>query len=196
MVAWNQQGFRAGLRHCFGLQSAPECSGSGAAAPGQCSPSCSGPTCTQGQQRQSGVCQHLKLLGRASGDWCCGWKAASTRAAGAVRLLSPLLCRDTEVSYCRVVSHYCPEGWPRLAVAAGSLVCVLGRGAEGWATAVHGGQVRKQGGLQPIPTAEHSPACEQQLAALSTFLRGSPGALQAEEEFRSSFPPAANCGFL
>ncbi|NXF91077.1 NOXA1 oxidase, partial [Eubucco bourcierii] len=60
--------------------------------------------------------------------------------------------RGSEVSYWRVVSHYCPEGWPRLAVPAGSLVCVLARGAEGWATAIHGGQTLR------IPSSLLEPA--------------------------------------
>ncbi|XP_068020263.1 NADPH oxidase activator 1 isoform X1 [Melanerpes formicivorus] len=46
--------------------------------------------------------------------------------------------RDSEESYCRVVSQYCPQGAPGL--RAGSLVFVLLRGADGWATAIHDGQ--------------------------------------------------------
>ncbi|KFU86659.1 NADPH oxidase activator 1, partial [Chaetura pelagica] len=48
--------------------------------------------------------------------------------------------RDSESGYCRVVSHYCPEDLENLAVKAKSLVFVLARGADGWATAIYDGQ--------------------------------------------------------
>ncbi|KFO76034.1 NADPH oxidase activator 1, partial [Cuculus canorus] len=48
--------------------------------------------------------------------------------------------RDSESGYYRVVSHYCPEDSEKLEVKAGSLVFVLARGADGWATAIHDGQ--------------------------------------------------------
>ncbi|XP_009991971.1 PREDICTED: NADPH oxidase activator 1-like [Chaetura pelagica] len=48
--------------------------------------------------------------------------------------------QDSESGYCRVVSHYCPEDLENLAVKAKSLVFVLARGADGWATAIYDGQ--------------------------------------------------------
>lgn len=48
--------------------------------------------------------------------------------------------RDRESGYYRVLSHYYPEGTEKLAVKASSLVFVLARGANGWATAIHDGQ--------------------------------------------------------
>ncbi|KAM6316014.1 NADPH oxidase activator 1 [Podargus strigoides] len=48
--------------------------------------------------------------------------------------------RDSESGYCRVLSHYYPEDSEKLAVKASSLVFVLGRGTDGWATAIHDGQ--------------------------------------------------------
>ncbi|XP_065593782.1 NADPH oxidase activator 1 isoform X2 [Cyrtonyx montezumae] len=48
--------------------------------------------------------------------------------------------RDRESGYYRVLSHYYPEGVEKLAVKASSLVFVLARGADGWATAIHDGQ--------------------------------------------------------
>ncbi|XP_051492504.1 NADPH oxidase activator 1 isoform X2 [Apus apus] len=46
----------------------------------------------------------------------------------------------SESGYCQVVSHYCPEDLENLAVKAKSLVFVLARGADGWATAIYDGQ--------------------------------------------------------
>ncbi|XP_053852080.1 NADPH oxidase activator 1 isoform X1 [Vidua macroura] len=48
--------------------------------------------------------------------------------------------RDAESGYHRVLSRYRPEEPPGPEVAAGSLVFVLGRAADGWATAIHDGQ--------------------------------------------------------
>ncbi|XP_075628219.1 NADPH oxidase activator 1 isoform X3 [Balearica regulorum gibbericeps] len=48
--------------------------------------------------------------------------------------------RDSESGYYRVLSHYYPKDSENLAVKAGSLVFVLTRGADGWATAIHDGQ--------------------------------------------------------
>ncbi|KAM6047789.1 NADPH oxidase activator 1 isoform 2-T2 [Chlamydotis macqueenii] len=48
--------------------------------------------------------------------------------------------RDSESGYYRVSSHYYPEDSEKLAVKASSLVFVLMRGADGWATAIHDGQ--------------------------------------------------------
>ncbi|XP_009981999.1 PREDICTED: NADPH oxidase activator 1, partial [Tauraco erythrolophus] len=48
--------------------------------------------------------------------------------------------RDSESGYYRVLSHYYPEDSEQLAVKVGSLVFVLARGADGWATAIHDGQ--------------------------------------------------------
>ncbi|XP_041262453.1 NADPH oxidase activator 1 isoform X6 [Onychostruthus taczanowskii] len=48
--------------------------------------------------------------------------------------------RDAESGYHRVLSRYRPEEPSGPEVAAGSLVFVLGRAADGWATAIHDGQ--------------------------------------------------------
>ncbi|XP_027559180.1 NADPH oxidase activator 1 [Neopelma chrysocephalum] len=48
--------------------------------------------------------------------------------------------RDSEAGYHRVLSQYCPEQPEEPVVKGGSLVFVLSRGAEGWATAIHDGQ--------------------------------------------------------
>ncbi|XP_059721391.1 NADPH oxidase activator 1 isoform X14 [Haemorhous mexicanus] len=48
--------------------------------------------------------------------------------------------RDAESGYHRVLSRYRPDEPPGPEVAAGSLVFVLGRAADGWATAIHDGQ--------------------------------------------------------
>ncbi|XP_064249553.1 NADPH oxidase activator 1 isoform X7 [Passer domesticus] len=48
--------------------------------------------------------------------------------------------RDAESGYHRVLSRYRPEEPSAPEVAAGSLVFVLGRAADGWATAIHDGQ--------------------------------------------------------
>ncbi|XP_054704363.1 NADPH oxidase activator 1 isoform X2 [Grus americana] len=48
--------------------------------------------------------------------------------------------RDSESGYYRVLSHYYPKDSENLAVKASSLVFVLTRGADGWATAIHDGQ--------------------------------------------------------
>ncbi|XP_052671016.1 NADPH oxidase activator 1 isoform X1 [Harpia harpyja] len=48
--------------------------------------------------------------------------------------------RDSESGYYRVLSHYYPEDSEKLAVKASSLVFVLARGVDGWATVIHDGQ--------------------------------------------------------
>ncbi|XP_074702314.1 NADPH oxidase activator 1 isoform X3 [Strix aluco] len=48
--------------------------------------------------------------------------------------------RDSESGYYRVLSHYYPEDSEESAVKASSLVFVLARGVDGWATAIHDGQ--------------------------------------------------------
>ncbi|XP_076211776.1 NADPH oxidase activator 1 isoform X2 [Aptenodytes patagonicus] len=48
--------------------------------------------------------------------------------------------RDSQSGYYQVLSHYYPENSEELAVKASSLVFVLTRGADGWATAIHDGQ--------------------------------------------------------
>lgn len=86
---------------------------------------------------------------------CSGSKPSRTRTPGLVKVLSFFLSRDSESGYYRVLSHYYPEDSEKLAVKASSLVFVLTRGADGWATAIHDGQVRKTGGLSsPSPPAE------------------------------------------
>ncbi|XP_059721383.1 NADPH oxidase activator 1 isoform X7 [Haemorhous mexicanus] len=52
--------------------------------------------------------------------------------------------RDAESGYHRVLSRYRPDEPPGPEVAAGSLVFVLGRAADGWATAIHDGQGERQ----------------------------------------------------
>ncbi|KAM6297169.1 NADPH oxidase activator 1 [Aegotheles albertisi] len=54
--------------------------------------------------------------------------------------LSADALRDSETGYCRVLSHYSPEDSEKLVVKASSLVFVLARGADGWATAIYDGQ--------------------------------------------------------
>ncbi|XP_009281738.1 PREDICTED: NADPH oxidase activator 1 [Aptenodytes forsteri] len=48
--------------------------------------------------------------------------------------------RGSQSGYYQVLSHYYPENSEKLAVKASSLVFVLTRGADGWATAIHDGQ--------------------------------------------------------
>ena len=86
---------------------------------------------------------------------CSGPKPSSTRTPGLAKVLSFFLSRDSESGYYRVLSHYYPEDSEQLVVKASSLVFVLTRGADGWATAIHDGQVRRTGGLSsPCPPAE------------------------------------------
>lgn len=86
---------------------------------------------------------------------CSASKPSRTRAPGLVKVLSCFLSRDSELGYYRVLSHYYPEDSEKLAVKASSLVFVLTRGADGWATTIHAGQVRKPRGLSsPSPPAE------------------------------------------
>ncbi|XP_062472053.1 NADPH oxidase activator 1 isoform X3 [Pezoporus occidentalis] len=47
---------------------------------------------------------------------------------------------ESESGYYRVLSHYYPKDSEKLAVRASSLVFVLTRGGDGWATAIHDGQ--------------------------------------------------------
>ncbi|XP_010020406.1 PREDICTED: neutrophil cytosol factor 2-like, partial [Nestor notabilis] len=67
-------------------------------------------------------------------------KASSTRPPGLVKVLSLSVSRDSESGYYRVLSHYYPEDSEKLPVRASSLVFVLTRGGDGWATAIHDGQ--------------------------------------------------------
>ncbi|KFP92100.1 NADPH oxidase activator 1, partial [Apaloderma vittatum] len=62
--------------------------------------------------------------------------------------------RDRLDGYCRVLSRYYPEDTEKLSVNAGSLVFVLTRGADGWATAIHDGQKLR------IPSSLLEPASE------------------------------------
>ncbi|KAM8796723.1 NADPH oxidase activator 1 [Eudromia elegans] len=62
--------------------------------------------------------------------------------------------RDHESGYYRVLSHFYPEDSEKLAVKANSLVFVLTRGADGWATAIHDGQKLHI----PASLLEHVPA--------------------------------------
>ncbi|PKU28998.1 hypothetical protein llap_20698 [Limosa lapponica baueri] len=51
--------------------------------------------------------------------------------------------RDSESGYYRVLSHYYPKDSEEQAVKASSLVFVLSREADGWATAIHDGQANR-----------------------------------------------------
>lgn len=88
---------------------------------------------------------------------CSASKPSSTRSPGFVKVLSfPFsLSRDGESGYYRVSSQYHLEGSEKLAVKGGSLVFVLTRGGDGWATAIHDGQVRK-----PEELSSSSPPAE------------------------------------
>ncbi|KAJ7422609.1 NADPH oxidase activator 1 isoform X1 [Pitangus sulphuratus] len=64
--------------------------------------------------------------------------------------------RDSEAGYHRVLSQYCPEQAQEPVVKGGSLVFVLSRGADGWATAIHDGQKISSG--IPLPPAQVPPS--------------------------------------
>ncbi|XP_052671023.1 NADPH oxidase activator 1 isoform X7 [Harpia harpyja] len=64
--------------------------------------------------------------------------------------------RDSESGYYRVLSHYYPEDSEKLAVKASSLVFVLARGVDGWATVIHDGQKISNG--IPLPPAQVPPS--------------------------------------
>ncbi|RMB93565.1 hypothetical protein DUI87_30264 [Hirundo rustica rustica] len=64
--------------------------------------------------------------------------------------------RDAESGYHRVVSRYRAEEPAGAEVAAGSLVFVLSRAADGWATAIHDGQKISTG--IPLPPAQVPPS--------------------------------------
>ncbi|XP_065551822.1 NADPH oxidase activator 1 isoform X3 [Lathamus discolor] len=59
---------------------------------------------------------------------------------------------ESESGYYRVLSHYYPKDSEKLEVRASSLVFVLTRGGDGWATAIHDGQKLR------IPTSLLEPA--------------------------------------
>ncbi|XP_068513346.1 NADPH oxidase activator 1 [Anas acuta] len=69
--------------------------------------------------------------------------------------------RDRESGYYRVLSHYYLEDSEKLAVKANSLVFVLARGADGWATAIHDGQKLR------IPTSLLEPASKMDKGKIS-----------------------------
>ncbi|XP_029856576.1 NADPH oxidase activator 1 isoform X6 [Aquila chrysaetos chrysaetos] len=64
--------------------------------------------------------------------------------------------RDSDSGYYRVLSHYYPEDSEKLAVKASSLVFVLARGEDGWATVIHDGQKISNG--IPLPPAQVPPS--------------------------------------
>lgn len=104
---------------------------------------------------------------------CSGSKPSSTRTPRLVKVLLFFLSRDSESGYYRVLSHYYAEDSEKLSVKASSLVFVLARGVDGWATVIHDGQVRKTGGLSsPSPPAETTalPVKRSCCNPLSTFL--------------------------
>ncbi|KAF4801695.1 NADPH oxidase activator 1 [Turdus rufiventris] len=65
--------------------------------------------------------------------------------------------RDAESGYHQVLSRYLPEEPAGLEVPAGSLLFVLSRTADGWATAIHDGQKINTG--IPLPPAQVPPSC-------------------------------------
>lgn len=162
----------------------------------QCFPGC---FCSQLDQRVAMeiiISQHMKhgTVWISAVFWT---KASSTRPPGLVKVLSFSLSRESESGYYRVLSHYYPKDSEKLAVRASSLVFVLTRGGDGWATAIHDGQVRTVGGLSsPSPPAETTEAWTGACCnPLSTF----PGHLVALQRMSSGVHfhrPAANCRFL
>uniref|UniRef100_A0A672UAN4 SH3 domain-containing protein n=1 Tax=Strigops habroptila TaxID=2489341 RepID=A0A672UAN4_STRHB len=68
---------------------------------------------------------------------------------------------DSESGYYRVLSHYYPEDSEKLAVGASSLVFVLARGGDGWATAIHDGQKLR------IPSSLLEPASKMDKGKIS-----------------------------
>lgn len=133
---------------------------------------------------------------------CSGSKPSSTRSPGFVKVLSfPFsLSRDSESGYYRVSSQYYPEGSEKLAVKGGSLVFVLARGGDGWATAIHDGQVRKPEGLSsPSPPAETTaPRVSRNLLQPPEHVPWGPiWSFFRAEKVRAHFHRAvANCRFL
>lgn len=86
-------------------------------------------------------------------------------------LFSFFLSRDRESGYYRVLSHYYLEDSEKLAVKANSLVFVLARGADGWATAIHDGQVREMDGLS---SRDHRPAVNTSSLQSTEHILGDP----------------------
>lgn len=102
----------------------------------QCFPS---PFCSQLAQRAAieiTISQHPHLTARAVWGWGSTMMVPQAGAA--------LSCarREAEAGYHRVLSRYRPEEPAAPELAEGSLVFVLSRAADGWATAIHDGQVR------------------------------------------------------
>lgn len=142
----------------------------------------------------SGTCQ----FGMAQ---CSGSKPSSTRTPGLVKVLSFLLSRDSQSGYYRVLSHYYPENSEKLAVKASSLVFVLTRGADGWATAIHDGQVRKTGGLSSPSSPAETTALpvNRSLLQPSEHIPWEPSCSTAEQRMSSGahfHRPVANHRFL
>ena len=132
---------------------------------------------------------------------CSGSKPSSTRTPGLVKALSFFLYRESESGYYRVSSHYYPEDSEKLAVKASSLVFVVARGADGWATAIHDGQVRKMGGLSsPSPPAETTAlAVNRSLLQSPEHIPWGPTCSTAEQRMSSGahfHRPVANRRFL
>lgn len=118
------------------------------------------PFCSQLDQRAAmkiTISQHPHLTARAIwGRWDGSEPSAPTPQAGAA--LSSAR-RDAETGYHRVLSRYRPEEPAGPEVAAGSLVFVLSRAADGCATAIHDGQVRTRpvGDTAPWAGRGHGP---------------------------------------
>ncbi|KAF2976391.1 hypothetical protein EK904_002069 [Melospiza melodia maxima] len=101
------------------------------------------------------ISQHPHLAARAGPGRCSAVaRSHQHRAPGRSALPSPR--REAESGYHRVLARYRPEEPPGQEVAAGSLVFVLGRAADGWATAIHDGQKISTG--IPLPPAQVPPS--------------------------------------
>ncbi|XP_075761955.1 NADPH oxidase activator 1 isoform X2 [Pelodiscus sinensis] len=61
--------------------------------------------------------------------------------------------RNDDSGYCRVLTHYYPEDSEELVVKGSTVVFVLTKGTDGWATAIHDGQKLRipASHLEPVP---------------------------------------------
>lgn len=65
------------------------------------------------------------------------------------------LSRDRDSGYYRVLAHYYPEDSEEMAVKDSTILFVLRKGADGWATAIYDGQVCGTGRLALLSLAQH-----------------------------------------
>uniref|UniRef100_K7FKN8 NADPH oxidase activator 1 n=1 Tax=Pelodiscus sinensis TaxID=13735 RepID=K7FKN8_PELSI len=65
---------------------------------------------------------------------------------------------NDDSGYCRVLTHYYPEDSEELVVKGSTVVFVLTKGTDGWATAIHDGQKLRipTSHLEPVPAPTHS----------------------------------------